>query len=102
MHIITKFKLIKREMDRAFAFYLLQSYDDGARISNIYSKFNQIAPLSDVNTSIFQAYINLGMLIAHNLLTIFIFISKAHRNHADVKMISTSSSIIAVASMHAK
>ena len=47
-------------MDKAFGFYLLQSYDDGARISMMYSKINEIAPLSDTNTNIFQAYVNLG------------------------------------------
>lgn len=40
-------------MDKAFAFYLLQSYDEGARITTIYQKYNQIAPLNDANTSIF-------------------------------------------------
>ena len=47
-------------MDKAFAFYVLQSYDDGARISTLYSKINQMAPLTEMNTVIFQAYIHLG------------------------------------------
>ena len=47
-------------MDEAFGFYLLQSYDDGARITTIYSKYNKMAPLNDTNTSIFQAYFNMG------------------------------------------
>ena len=47
-------------MDPAFGFYLLQSYDEGARITTLFQKFNRIAPLSDTNTSIFHAYIHLG------------------------------------------
>ncbi len=54
-------------MDKAFAFYMLQSYDDGARISTLYSKINQMAPLTDMNTVIFQAYIHLGKF--HNQIT---------------------------------
>ena len=40
-------------MDSAFAFYLLQSYDEGARITTIFSKHNKIAPLNETNTNIF-------------------------------------------------
>ena len=47
-------------MDKAFAFYLILSLDDGAHISTLYSKTHEMTPLGDTNTNIFQAYLNLG------------------------------------------
>ena len=40
-------------MDSAFGYYVLQSYDEGARITTIFSKQRDMAPLNDTNTSIF-------------------------------------------------
>ena len=71
-------------MDSAFGYYVLQSYDEGARITTIFSKQRDMAPLNDTNTSIFQAYVNL-----------------AQRNKSDVKLLTTSSSLICISQMTA-
>ena len=54
-------------MDSAFAFYLIQSYDEGARIAKLYDRHHEMAPLNDTNTNMFQAYLNIGKCLATQL-----------------------------------
>lgn len=63
-------------MDKAFAFYLILSLDDGAHISTLYSKTNEMTPLGDTNTNIFQAYLNLGKSHSNYSTSIYYLSSK--------------------------
>ena len=47
-------------MDEAFAFYLVQSLDDGAQVTNLYSKHHLMAPLNDQNVFMFHAFTSFG------------------------------------------